>query len=59
MTATMDKPVTKKSLEALRDRAAAEGLLDVAFTIEKGSPALIDLGEIHLEKATAESRNER
>lgn len=31
MTATMDKPVTKKSLEALRDRAAAEGLLDVAY----------------------------
>jgi methylated-DNA-[protein]-cysteine S-methyltransferase len=31
MTATMDKPVTKKSLEALRDRAAVEGLLDVAY----------------------------
>ncbi len=31
MTATVDKPVTKKSLEALRDRAAAEGLLDVAY----------------------------
>jgi len=31
MTATIDKPVTKKSLEALRDRAAAEGLLDVAY----------------------------
>jgi methylated-DNA-[protein]-cysteine S-methyltransferase len=31
MTATMDKPVTKKSLEALRERAAAEGLLDVAY----------------------------
>jgi methylated-DNA-[protein]-cysteine S-methyltransferase len=32
MTATIDKPVTKKSLRALRDRAAAEGLLDVAYT---------------------------
>jgi len=31
MTATIDKPVAKKSLEALRDRAAAEGLLDVAY----------------------------
>jgi methylated-DNA-[protein]-cysteine S-methyltransferase len=31
MTATIDKPVTNKSLEALRDRAAAEGLLDVAY----------------------------
>src|ERR1700761_7040008 len=31
MTATIDKPVTKKSLEARRDRAAAEGLLDVAY----------------------------
>jgi methylated-DNA-[protein]-cysteine S-methyltransferase len=31
MTATIDKPVTKKSLEALRERAAAEGLLDVAY----------------------------
>jgi methylated-DNA-[protein]-cysteine S-methyltransferase len=31
MTATIDKPVTKKSLEALRDRAATEGLLDVAY----------------------------
>jgi methylated-DNA-[protein]-cysteine S-methyltransferase len=31
MTATIDKPVTKKSLETLRDRAAAEGLLDVAY----------------------------
>jgi methylated-DNA-[protein]-cysteine S-methyltransferase len=31
MTATIDKPVTKKSLKALRDRAAAEGLLDVAY----------------------------
>jgi methylated-DNA-[protein]-cysteine S-methyltransferase len=31
MTATIDKPVTKKTLEALRDRAAAEGLLDVAY----------------------------
>jgi methylated-DNA-[protein]-cysteine S-methyltransferase len=32
MTATIDKPVTKKSLEALRERAAAEGLLDIAYT---------------------------
>jgi methylated-DNA-[protein]-cysteine S-methyltransferase len=32
MTPTMDKPVTKKSLEALRERAAAEGLLDVAYS---------------------------
>ncbi|HEX3360382.1 MAG TPA: methylated-DNA--[protein]-cysteine S-methyltransferase [Solirubrobacterales bacterium] len=31
MTATIDKPVTKKSLEALRERAAAEGLLDVTY----------------------------
>jgi methylated-DNA-[protein]-cysteine S-methyltransferase len=31
MTTTMDKPVTRKSLEALRERAAAEGLLDVAY----------------------------
>ena len=31
MTATIDKPVAKKSLEALRDRAAGEGLLDVAY----------------------------
>jgi methylated-DNA-[protein]-cysteine S-methyltransferase len=31
MTATIDKPVTKKSLEALRERAAAEGLLAVAY----------------------------
>jgi methylated-DNA-[protein]-cysteine S-methyltransferase len=31
MNATIDKPVTKKSLEALRERAAAEGLLDVAY----------------------------
>ena len=31
MTKTMDKPVSKKSLEALRERAAAEGLLDVAY----------------------------
>jgi methylated-DNA-[protein]-cysteine S-methyltransferase len=31
MTTTMDKPVSKKALEALRDRAAAEGLLDVAY----------------------------
>src|ERR1700744_1129582 len=31
MTATIDKPVTKKTLEALRDRAAAEGLLAVAY----------------------------
>ncbi|HEY0277402.1 MAG TPA: methylated-DNA--[protein]-cysteine S-methyltransferase [Solirubrobacterales bacterium] len=31
MTATIDKPVPKRSLEALRERAAAEGLLDVAY----------------------------
>jgi methylated-DNA-[protein]-cysteine S-methyltransferase len=31
MTATIDKPVSKKSLEALRNRAATEGLLDVAY----------------------------
>jgi methylated-DNA-[protein]-cysteine S-methyltransferase len=31
MNTTMDKPVSKKSLEALRERAAAEGLLDVAY----------------------------
>jgi methylated-DNA-[protein]-cysteine S-methyltransferase len=31
MTATIDKPVPKKSLEALRERAAAEGLLDIAY----------------------------
>jgi methylated-DNA-[protein]-cysteine S-methyltransferase len=31
MTKTMDKPVSEKSLEALRERAAAEGLLDVAY----------------------------
>jgi methylated-DNA-[protein]-cysteine S-methyltransferase len=31
MTATIDKPVGKKSLEALRNRAATEGLLDVAY----------------------------
>ena len=28
---------------------------DISFTVEKGSPALIDLGEIHLEKAPAEA----
>jgi len=31
MTTTIDKPVSKKALEALRERAAAEGLLDVAY----------------------------
>jgi methylated-DNA-[protein]-cysteine S-methyltransferase len=31
MTATMDNPVINKSLERLRERAAAEGLLDVAY----------------------------
>jgi methylated-DNA-[protein]-cysteine S-methyltransferase len=31
MTMTIDKPVSKKALEALRDRAAAEGLLDIAY----------------------------
>lgn len=31
MTKTMDKPVPKKSLEALRERASSEGLLDVAY----------------------------
>lgn len=31
MTTTMDKPVSKVALEALRERAAAEGLLDVAY----------------------------
>lgn len=31
MTVTIDKPVPKKSLKALRERAAAEGLLDIAY----------------------------
>jgi len=31
MTQTIDKPVPKRTLEALRERAAAEGLLDVAY----------------------------
>ncbi len=31
MTKTIDKPVSKKALEGLRERAAAEGLLDVAY----------------------------
>jgi methylated-DNA-[protein]-cysteine S-methyltransferase len=31
MNTTIDKPVSKRSLEALRERAAAEGLLDVAY----------------------------
>jgi methylated-DNA-[protein]-cysteine S-methyltransferase len=31
MTTTKDKPVSEKSLEALRERAATEGLLDVAY----------------------------
>jgi hypothetical protein len=30
---------------------------DIPFAVEKGSPALIDLGEIHLEKASGESKN--
>jgi methylated-DNA-[protein]-cysteine S-methyltransferase len=32
MTATMEKRGMKKSIEALRERAAEEGLLDVAYT---------------------------
>jgi methylated-DNA-[protein]-cysteine S-methyltransferase len=31
MTTTIDKPVSKKALEGLRERAAAEGLLDIAY----------------------------
>jgi methylated-DNA-[protein]-cysteine S-methyltransferase len=31
MTPTMDKPISKKTLDGLRERAAAEGLLDVAY----------------------------
>ncbi|OJU84915.1 MAG: cysteine methyltransferase [Solirubrobacterales bacterium 70-9] len=32
MTPTLDKPIPKKTLEGLRERVAAEGLLDVAYT---------------------------